>query len=136
VPQNGRLGKSNKWGQLLRRLLNEFLVFHLIGRQQTAKRVAEKERVFALIETPFKFLKIAIQVLRAHLMVRTDDGPLEKAPDAFDPVRVNVSAYPFFRAVVNALMLCVVIADAVVAGIVVCVAAGCIRARSLCRGEP
>src|ERR1700733_5296604 len=110
---------SGKFAWSLRRLLNEFLVLHLLGRHQPRQRIAEQERILALIEAPLKFLKVAIQVFCAHLMVRANDRPLEQRPYALDAVRVNITPHPFLRAVVNTVMLCVRVLDPEVSGVVV-----------------
>jgi len=38
---------------------------------------------------------MSVQMLDAHLMIRTDDGALEKAPGAFNAVGVAVANSPF-----------------------------------------
>src|SRR5437870_1713314 len=39
-----------------------------------------------------------------HLMIGTDDRTLEKAPNAFDAISVNVANNPFLSGVINPLM--------------------------------
>ncbi len=46
-------------------------------------------------------------MLLRKLVVGTDNRTLEKAPNAFNAVRVNVAAYPFFASVDNMLVRCV-----------------------------
>src|SRR5260370_38114370 len=53
-------------------------------------------------------------MLHRDLMIRTDDGSLEQRPDIFHRVRVNVSAYPFFRGMIDRLVSRIVIASTIV----------------------
>ena len=74
--------------------------------------VAEDMRIVAVIETPFQFLKVSVQVLGAHLVEGSDDGPLKQAPDALDAVGMNVTHNPLLRRMANGLMASVVIGNA------------------------
>src|ERR1700734_2675792 len=60
-------------------------------------------------------------MLHAHLMIRSYNRPLKKAPNAFDAVCVDVSMYPFLFRVVNRAMRRILILDAAIAGMLVCV---------------
>ena len=66
-------------------------------------------RVIAIVETPFQFLKVSVQVLPAHLVEGADKGTLKQAPHAFDAVGVDLSYRPFLSGVTHSLMPCVVI---------------------------
>ena len=115
-----------RWTGTFQRLSSEFLILHLIGGQQSAKRITKQERIVPLIEAPFKFLKVTIEMFSAHLVVGTDDRPLKQAPDAFDAIGMNVAPHPFLRTVIDALVLCVGVSASVVAGIVVSVDPACV----------
>lgn len=55
-------------------------------------------------------------MLHADLVVSADNRPLEQTPNALNSVRVNVSANPFLRAVINALMPRIRVANSKVSG--------------------
>jgi hypothetical protein len=52
---------------------------------------AEQKRVPPIVESPFKFIEVVVQVLRAHLMVSTYNGVLEKARHTFRGIRVEIA---------------------------------------------
>lgn len=79
-----------------------------------------------MIKAPLEFLKVAVKMLCAHLMVRADNRPFEERPDTLDAVSVNVSAHPLFCAVVDAVMFGVGICDPDVTGVVVGVDFRCV----------
>src|SRR6266478_338938 len=58
--------------------------------------VAEQVWVVTLIRSPLEFVKIGVKMLGGNLMIRSDDGTLEKRPDAFNPVGVYIAANPLF----------------------------------------
>ncbi len=66
-------------------------------------------RVIAIIESPFKFLKVSVQVLPAHLVEGSDNGTLEQAPHAFDAVGVDLSDNPLLGGMAHSLVYGVVI---------------------------
>ena len=66
--------------------------------------IAEYMGVVSIVETPFEFSEIAIQMLGTHLVKRTDYRAFEQAPDAFNAVRMNIADYPFFFGVVHGFM--------------------------------
>ena len=66
-------------------------------------------RVVSVVESPLQFLKIAVQVLPAHLVKGADNGTLEQAPHALDPVGVDLADNPFLRGVAHGLVYGVVI---------------------------
>lgn len=51
-------------------------------------------------------------MLDGELVVRTDHGAVEEAPNGFDGVGMNLSAYPFVGVVVDVLVLGVGVPDA------------------------
>src|SRR5260370_41704474 len=53
-------------------------------------------------------------MLLAKLMVAADDAAFEQAPNAFDAIRMNVSAYPFLSFVIDRLMVCVARINAII----------------------
>src|SRR5205823_2229953 len=60
-------------------------------------------------------------MLDAHLMIRADNGSLQKAPNALDTVSMNVADNPFLLRVINPLMLRVGILNSPIRGHFVCV---------------
>ena len=66
-------------------------------------------RVVAIIESPFQFLKVSVQVLPAHLVEGADNGTLEQAPHAFDAVGVDIAHHPFLQGMAHSLMARVMI---------------------------
>jgi hypothetical protein len=58
-------------------------------------------------------------MLHAHLMIRTHNRPLKKAPDAFDAVGVDVAMHPFLLRVVDRAVLGIVVLNAAIAGMLV-----------------
>lgn len=97
----------------------EFFVLHLLRREQPKERIAKQKRIFALIKAPLEFLKVTVQMLRAHLMVRADNRALEQRPYALDAVGVNISTNPFFRAVIDAMVFGIRVFDPEVTGVIV-----------------
>src|SRR5437870_123280 len=67
--------------------------------------------IVAVIEAPFKLIEVGRQMFHAHLMIGSDNTALEKRPHAFHAIRVNVPAYPFFGAMVYALVLRIFVLD-------------------------
>ena len=64
----------------------------------------EDMRIVSIIVSPLQFLQVAVQMLDANLMERTNDGSLEQAPHALDPVGVNVTDNPLLGGVADGLM--------------------------------
>src|SRR5580692_7784025 len=60
-------------------------------------------------------------MLYTHFMVRTYYRPLKKAPDAFDAVCMDIAVHPFFLGMVDCLVARVVIADAAIRNILICI---------------
>ena len=68
-------------------------------------------RVFPVVESPLQFLKVAVQVLPAHLVEGADNGPLEQAPHALDPVGVDLTDNPLFGRMAHSPVYGVLILD-------------------------
>ena len=66
-------------------------------------------RVVSVVEFPLQFLKIAVQVLPAHLVKGADNGTLEQAPHALDPVGVDITDNPLLIRMTYRLVLGVMI---------------------------
>lgn len=71
--------------------VSEFLVLK-IRRTEKPEHFAEQVRVVAVIETKLKFIEIAINMLHADLMIRTNDGSFEQRPDVLKRIRAPVRA--------------------------------------------
>ena len=69
----------------------------------------------SVIESELKFIKIAIKMLYAYLMVRANDRSLEQRPDVLKCVRVNVTTHILFAAMVNRCVDCVLVCYAAIA---------------------
>ena len=79
------------------------------GVENAPQGVPEDVRVVPVVEPSLQFFEVAVQVLRADLVERADDGPLEQRPDALDAVRVHVANHSLFSRVVHRLVPGVVI---------------------------
>ena len=73
--------------------------------------ISEDMRVFPVVESPLQFLKVAVQVLPAHLVEGADNGPLEQAPHALDPVGVDLTDNPLFGRMAHSPVYGVLILD-------------------------
>lgn len=100
----------------LRGFLNEFRVWKSPGLHQLRESIPKDVFVFPIVKPMLQFVQIGVQMLHAYLVIRTDDRAFKQAPHAFDAVRVNITAYPFFRAVIDRLVPRVFIGDSVVSG--------------------
>ncbi len=60
-------------------------------------------------------------MLHAHLMIRTHNRPLKQAPDAFDAVGVDVTMHPLLLRVIDRAVRRIVICDALVTGMLICI---------------
>ena len=81
---------------------------------QFQKRIPEQELILAIVEPMFKLAKIGVQVFHTNFVVGANDRAFKQAPNAFNPVRVNVAINPFLRTVVDRFMARVVVCNAVV----------------------
>lgn len=98
----------------------------LIGETATNGRAEHTGEPFhrmmahvAVIEAEGELVDVAVQMLGAGVMINADQAPLHHRKDALDPVRGDVAAHIFARAVVDALMGVEQAADRVVDGALV-----------------
>src|ERR1035437_1104079 len=113
---------SPAWSRVLidlSALLNEFLVFHLRRAYELQHGIAEQIRVLPSVLSPLELIEVRLKMLSAHLMIRADDSPLKQAPRALYAVRMNIAAYPLFRAMVDRLMRCIGVGNAFVRRVLV-----------------
>ena len=92
-------------------LSDEFPVGERVGVHDAGQGVAEDVGVVAVVVAPLQFFEIAVHVLGADLVERSDDRALEEAPDAFNAVGVDVAQDPFLFGVPDGLMAGVVVSD-------------------------
>ena len=85
-------------------LRNEFFVLQLLVVDQTSNRVSEYPWALAVVETPFKFFQIGLQMLGPDLVISANDGAVEQAPDVCNRVGMNIASPPIFGAVIYSLM--------------------------------
>jgi hypothetical protein len=95
-------------------LSNELRVRQRFGQQELEHRIPEHVGVFSVVEAELQLIKVGVKVLRANLMVATDDGALQEAPDVLKRVRVNVAPNVFSFAVLDRFVLGVLIGDTLV----------------------
>ena len=67
--------------------------------------------VVPVVDPELYFGQVGVQVLGADLVPCSDDGALEKAPDALHAVRVDVSDHPLLFGALDRLMARVVVGD-------------------------
>ncbi len=91
--------------------VHQVTVCEFTGVDNPLQSIPEDMRVIAIIESPFQFLKVSVQVLPAHLVEGADNGTLEQAPHAFYAVGVDLSDNPFLSGVAHSLMPCIVISN-------------------------
>src|SRR3954451_5160518 len=82
-----------------------------VAFDQTQDRVAEPERVFAVVPAECGFVQVRRKVLDAELVVRADHAPVKEAPNALNRVRMNLAAHPLIAREVDVLMARVVVSD-------------------------
>ena len=70
----------------IRALSHQFPISEVPSVENPKQGVTKNMRIVAVVETPFQFLKVSVQVLPAHLVEGTNNGPLEQAPDPLDTV--------------------------------------------------
>ena len=68
-------------------MADQILVLQRFASQQRGQRIAEQVRILPVVEPEGHFVKVSVQMFRGELMVRTDDGALEQAPDVLNGVR-------------------------------------------------
>ena len=69
----------------------------------------EDLRIVPIVESPLQFLQVSVQMFDADLVERTDDGPLEQAPNALNAVCVNITDNPLLGRVPDSFMAGVLI---------------------------
>jgi hypothetical protein len=94
----------------------QFLIFQILSLDQFLHGIPEHEGVFTVTEPPFQFIKVGIQVPDTHMMERTDNRSLQKAPYAFNGVGIDFSADIFILGVIDRLMPGIMVSDASVGG--------------------
>ena len=75
-----------------------------VGIHNPAQGVVEDVGVFPVVESPFEFFQIEIEMLGADLMEGTDNRTLEQRPYAFYAVGVNFTNHPFLNSVADSRM--------------------------------
>lgn len=95
---------------------NQFRVGQGFCHQEFAERVAEHIRVLSVVVSELQLIKVSVKVLRANLMVATDDGPLEKRPDVLYGVRMHIAPGVLALTMVDPLMLRILVSDPTVGG--------------------
>ena len=90
---------------------HQLAVSERVGVHDAGQGVAEDVGVVAVVVAPLQFFQVAVHVLGADLVERSDDRALEEAPDAFNAVGVDVAQDPFLFGVPDGLMAGVVVSD-------------------------
>ena len=85
-----------------------------MGCNQPQKRIPKQVRIIPIVKSELEFIQIGRKMLRTDLMIRTNNRPLEERERAFDRVRMHVAAHPFVSGVVDALVLGLLVFDALV----------------------
>ena len=92
-------------------LCHQLLVSQRSGVHNSLHGVMENLRVSPIVESPLQFLQVAVQMLDADLVERSDNRSLEQAPHTFDSVGVNFPDHPFLGGVADRLMPSIGISD-------------------------
>ena len=90
---------------------DQLLVGKIASVDDPLHGVMEDLRVVPVVETPFQFFEVAVQMLDADLVERSDNRTLEQRPYALDPVGVNVPDHPLFGGVADGFMSCIGVSD-------------------------
>jgi hypothetical protein len=80
----------------------EFRECERFALDQRENRVAEQERVVAVVEPERELVKVGRKVLAAELVVAADDTAIKEAPHVLNGVRVNVAAYIVLNKIIRA----------------------------------
>ncbi len=101
------------WRPPIRRvtLRHQLFVGQRSGVDDALHGVVENLGVVPVVEPPFQFFEVAVQVLDAHPVEGADDGPLEQAPHAFDTVGVDLADNPLVIGMLDGFMAGVVVLD-------------------------
>lgn len=97
-----------------KRLRHQLTILKLIRMNERENRIPKQVVVIPIIEPKRKLLEIDRQMLDGELVIRSVDGPLEKAPHVLYVVGMNVSNHPFVLSVVYGLVHRVVVGNALV----------------------
>ena len=90
---------------------HQTMIGEVPGVHNPAQGIAEDVRVVPIVVTPLQLLKVAVQMLDAHLVESPDNRALEKGPYALDAVGVHIPDNPLFLGVLDHLMACVLISN-------------------------
>jgi len=90
------------------------------------ERISKQEGIVTVVIPPFEFVQIGIEMLHRQLMIRADNRPLEKAPNAFNGVSVDFAMHPLLDAVIDRLVPGVGILNTLISGPIVGVDGLCI----------
>lgn len=71
---------------------------------ESEHRIAEQERILAIIETPCHFVEVGLQMLRRDFMPCADDAALQEREGRLNRVCIEFTAHVFFRAVIDCRM--------------------------------
>jgi hypothetical protein len=66
-----------------------------------SERVPEQVRIITVIKSKLKLIEITVKMFDGNLMIRANNGSLEKTPNTFQRVSVTYAAHPFFLPVPN-----------------------------------
>ena len=92
-------------------LLHKGLIGKVLGIEQLKQRIPKKIWIISIIESPFQFVKVGVQMFGADLVIGTNNRPLEEAPHPFNGVGVNLAVDPLPGAMVHCLVVGIVIPD-------------------------
>ena len=91
-------------GHWTQRSCHQLPISEVSSIDDATQGVREDMRVVSVVESPLQFLKIAVQVLPAHLVKGADNGAFEQAPDSLDTVGVDLSDNPLLRGMAHGLV--------------------------------
>ena len=83
----------------------QFFVFKVLSVNELDDRIAEKVRVFAVIESKTHFIEIGREMLRIHFMPRPNDAALKQGKGRLDCIRVNVAVSVLARVIDRAMLV-------------------------------
>lgn len=98
-------------------LRNELVISKNVAGAEPPERVTELEWVFPVVEPEGELVQVRREMLDAELVVRADDRPIQKTPDGFDGVGMNITPNPFLLAVADRFVDRVLVSDAVITGV-------------------
>ena len=86
---------------ILRFLGDQLLVRQRLASNESKDRVAEQERVVAVVPAKRGLIEVPGQVLFGELVVAADYGAVEQAPDGLDGVCMNLPVDPFVTGMID-----------------------------------